>query len=143
MADKVREKKDARQDPRQRLLRETSVRAIMKTWTPKMRDVGEDLSCLPVKEGKSDAEIQMNRWGFVFAIDALRDNPSAIQALFEALPELMDELKYLPQREEMFALVDHLLAFKLETKTSMKNHRAFQANQNQKPTGKVGFIRRN
>ena len=70
--------------------------AIMKTWTPRMRDIGEDLSCLPAKPGKSEAENQMNRWGFIFAIDALRGNAPAIQALAEALPEFMEDLRRLP-----------------------------------------------
>jgi hypothetical protein len=127
-----------KEDPRERLLSEKSVLAIMETWTQKMRDVGEDLSCLPVKPWKNEDERQMNRWGFVFAIDALRGNASAIQALSEALPELMEELKHLPTREEMFQLVDRLLAFKVEVRKSIQNHAAFR----QKTKGPIGFVRR-
>jgi len=123
---------DKRRDPRKALLRDQSFRAILKTWTPKMIEVGNKISTLPAQ-----VDDPMKGWGFVFALDALRHRAPAIQALLEVVAEL----KHRPQREEVFAMVDRLLAFKVETKTSLKNHAAFQANQ--KTTGKVRFVRRN
>ena len=41
-------------------------------------------------------------------------------------------------------MVDRLLAFKVEVRTSLKNHQAFEAGQKEKKTnGKVGFKRGN
>ena len=141
MAHKVIQTKKPRQDPRQRLLSLKSASAIMKGWTPKMREVADVINQLPPQAGTDP----MLEWGFVFAIDALRDNAPAIQALFEAMDELTWEvIKVRPTREELFQMADRLLAFKVEVRTKLKNH-VTPANHvalGPRTSGKVGFVRR-
>jgi hypothetical protein len=87
------------------------------------------------KAGKSPDEAQMNAWGFIFALDALRHKASAIQALLE----VVDTFTERPKREELFQIVDRLLAFKVEVRTSLKNPVA----PDKRTPDKVGFRRRN
>ena len=122
-------------DPRQALLSERAIRALWKTWTPKMRTVVEQISRLPPKAGNGMVEARMNVWGFVFALDALRNNAPAIRVLLE----VADTFTERPRHEEVFQIVDRLLAFKMEWKTGLKNHSALGP----RTTGKVGFQRRN
>jgi hypothetical protein len=136
MANRVQTKKP-RQDPRQRLLSLKSVSALIKTWTPKMREVADHINQLPPQAGPDP----MLEWGFVFAIDALRDNAPAIQALleaFEARDASIEGIMVRPKREELFQMADRLLAFKVEWKTKLKNHVA----PGPKTTAKVRFQRR-
>jgi hypothetical protein len=123
-------------DPRQALLSQPAMLAIMKTWTRKMVQVFALIARLPPQVGNGMVEARMNVWGFVFAIDALRNNAPAIQVLLE----VADTFTERPKHQEMFEIVDRLLAFKVEVRKSLKNHAAFQAGQK---TGKVGFKRGN
>jgi hypothetical protein len=52
--------------------------------------------------------------GFVLAIDLLRYNKPALRALAEVVDELVDTLEYLPSYQEIFELIDRLLALKVE-----------------------------
>src|SRR5258708_665577 len=99
-------------DPRRCLLRDDSFRAILNTWTPRMIAVGEGISSLPPQ-----SEDLMDIWGFVFALDALRHSEPAIKAL----QAVVDELTERPRHEELFQMVDGLLAFKVEVRTAVKN----------------------
>ena len=123
-------------DPRQALLSQKALQAITKTWTKKMIQVFTIIAALPPQAGNGMVEARMNVWGFIFAIDALRDNAPAIQVLLE----VVDTFTERPKHQEVFQIVDRLLAFKVEVRTKLKNHEAFQARQ--KTTGKVGFVRR-
>jgi hypothetical protein len=106
-------------DPRQALLSQPAMRAIMKTWTRKMVQVFALIARLPPQVGNGMVEARMNVWGFVFALDALRNNAPAIQVLLEVANTFTER----PKREEVFAIVDRLLAFKVEVKTSLKTMR--------------------
>ena len=121
-------------DPRGILLSKRSITAVARTWTPKMIKVGDVLAMLPPKAGNGYDETLMNAWGFIFAIDALRNNAPAIQVLLEVIDTFTER----PQHQEVFQIVDRLLAFKVEWKTSLKNHTA----PGPRTSGKVGFVRR-
>ena len=99
--------------PRQALLSRKALQAIQKTWTEKMLQVSDRIARLPPQYGNGMVEARMNVWGFIFAIDALRDNAPAIQALLE----VVDTFEERPKHQEVFQIVDRLLAFKVEVRT--------------------------
>ena len=122
-------------DPRQALLSQRALRAIQKTWTAKMLQVSDAIAALPPQYGDGMVEARMNVWGFIFAIDSLRNNAPAIQVLLEVVDTFIER----PKHQDVFAIVDRLLAFKVEWKKKLKNHTAPAP----KTTGKVGFRRGN
>jgi hypothetical protein len=119
-------------NPRRALLRNQSFRAVIDTWTPRMIDVGARISALPPQSCDL-----MDIWGFVFALDALRHNEPALKVL----QEVVDEFAERPKHEELFQIVDRLLAFKVEVNTVVKNQR--QQLHRDRTKGPIGFVRGN
>jgi hypothetical protein len=120
---------------RKALLRDQSLQAVLKTWTPRMVDVGNKISSLPPQAGPDP----MLAWGFLFALDALRYNEPALKAL----QEVVDELTERPTHQELFQMVDGLLAFKLEVKTLVKNQSQYRRLNRIRTSGPIRFRRGN
>jgi hypothetical protein len=87
-----------------------SFRLMRDSWPKPVFDLVYRLCKLPVQYGAS----MQDGHGFVLAIDLLRDNKPALAALAGGVDELVDTLEVRPTYEDIFALVDRLLAFKVE-----------------------------
>ena len=80
-----------------------------------MRSLAYQLSELPPAPG-SDGRLDI--WGFVFAIDGLRDNERAISALLDRV----DEFHVRPSYDAIFAMAGLLLAVKKEVRQVVNDH---------------------
>jgi hypothetical protein len=116
-------------DPDDWVMTESQLRAVIDRWSPRVRELAFKIVRMSYRQDPD------GRWGYIHALDRLRNNLSAIAALHV----VVDEWDLRPRYHEVLKVADAVIEIRWDLRKLVDDH---PNRRRYGPTPRFGFVRR-